>query len=521
MITDKRVVQQIIGCLLKHPQYLSESDKYCLTPADFHSHFEKYLFTAIYGLYTGGAKKISAFDVENYLSTNESAKSNFQDNKGVEYLQDVEEFSNTENFPYYYDKLKKLNMLNAYQKMGIDISDFYIEDTFDKRADEVNKKFEDLTIADISNAVKKKILKIETDYVRTEEVQSWDIGDEVDQIIDNFGSVEDIGLPIQGSIYSKVINGAEHGALTIRSAPSGTGKTRMAVADACYLAFPLRYDSVHGVWEQTGSAEKICFVMTEQKPEQIIKMIIAYLSDINESKFKYGQFTKEEELRLQQTKELIKKYKENFQMIRVPNPTIELTKSVIRECCLNHDISVVFYDYIFIGPALLGEFRGFNIRNDEALLMFATALKDLAIELDIAVFTSTQVNSKADDNTNIRNEGSLAGGRSTINKADNGAIMARPTKEELEIVGKLDTVEPNLVTDIFKVRSGAWTQVRIWSVFDAGTMRRKDLYITDSRLNAIQDFYDDYSFDVENWEDGAKDEAVGEVKRLNEELKGV
>ena len=91
--------------------------------------------------------------------------------------------------------------------------------------------------------------------------------------------------------------------------------------------------------------------------------------------------------------------------------------------------------------------------------MMATALKDLAVELNVCVFTSTQVNAAADNNTNIRNESSLAGGRSTINKADNGAIMARPTKEELEILEPIINTygKPNLVTDIFKVRSGEWT----------------------------------------------------------------
>ena len=40
---------------------------------------------------------------------------------------------------------------------------------------------------------------------------------------------------------------------------------------------------------------------------------------------------------------------------------------LVRENCLTHQISHVFYDYIFIGPALLGEFRGFNLRNDKLL----------------------------------------------------------------------------------------------------------------------------------------------------------
>lgn len=153
--------------------------------------------------------------------------------------------------------------------------------------------------------------------------------------------------------------------------------------------------------------------------------------------------------------------------------------------------------------------------------MFATALKDLAIELNVAVFTSTQVNANADNNTTIRNEASLAGGRSTINKADNGAIMARPTKEELDLIQNLATIEPNLVTDIFKVRSGQWTQVRIWSYFDMGTLRKEDLFITNSQMEPIDDFFKEYAFDVESWNPGQKEEVMEYVNKLNNELRGV
>ena len=109
--------------------------------------------------------------------------------------------------------------------------------------------------------------------------------------------------------------------------------------------------------------------------------------------------------------------------------------------------------------------------------MFATALKDLAVELNVCMMTSTQVNASADDSKNIRNESSLAGGRATINKADNGAIMARPSKEELDTLKAIceQYGTPNMVTDIFKVRSGEYTQVRIWSKVNLGTMKKQDL----------------------------------------------
>ena len=518
-MNTKGTIQQILGSLMKHPQFLSEVDKYSLTLDDFSTRFEKYIFAAIQGLYQNGAQKITVFDVENYLEANVAAKKTFELQNGIEYLQDVEEFSNIENFPMYYTKLKKLNLLRDLKKQGFDTSDFYIEDLTAPKADEVNARFEELTVQDIVVGVKKKLLVLESDYAGTEEVQEWDIASDIDELIEDFGKDGSVGLPIQGSILTKVIDGAQRSCLTIRSGASGTGKTRNAVADACMLAFPIRYNSTTCEWEQKGHNEKVLFIITEQTDKQIKKMILAYLTDMNESKFKYGKFTKEEKKLIEQGKQIMKEFSSNFILVRIPNPTIDLVKTKVREKVLLHDIGYVFYDYIFIGPALLNEFRGFGVRNDEVLLMMATALKDLAVELNVCVFTATQVNANADNNTNIRNESSLAGGRSTINKADNGMIMARPTKEELETLEPITSQhgKPNLVTDIFKVRSGEWTQVRIWSIMDLGTMKREDLFITDSRLEVIQDFYTGDEYEISNWEE----EDFVEIKKKVEWLNGL
>ena len=518
-MTSKGTIQQILGSLMKHPQFLSEIDKYSLSMTDFSTKFEKYIFTAIQGLWRNGAPKITAFDIESYMEANEGAKKLFEQQNGLEYLQDIEEFSNVENFPYYYAKLKKLNLLRDLKKQNFPVSEFYQEDLTAPDAAEINQRFEDLTVADIITAVKKRLLVLESDYAGTEEVQEWDISGDIDDIVESFGEDGSVGLPIQGSIFNRVIDGAQRSCLTIRSGASGTGKTRNAVADACLLAFPLRYNGATAQWEQVGSNQKVLFIITEQTDKQIKKMILAYLTDINESKFKYGRFTEEEKKVIEQGKQMMKEFASNFILVRIPNPTIDLVKTKVREKVLLHDIGYVFYDYIFIGPALLNEFRGFGVRNDEVLLMMATALKDLAVELDVCVFTSTQVNANADNNTNIRNEASLAGGRSTINKADNGAIMARPTKEELETLEPIIATygKPNLVTDIFKVRSGEWTQVRIWSIMDLGTMKREDLFITDSRLEVIKDFYSGDEYNISDFED----EELMEIKRKVDWLNGL
>ena len=517
---DKRDIQQILGCLMKRPQLLSEIDKYTFLITDFPSKFEKYIFSAINGLYRNGASKINPIDIENFLGVDQVADKVFKDNNGIEYLQDIVELSEVENFGFYYNRFKMFNLLKDLKRQGFNVEEFYCEDLTNPKAQEINENFNFLTPKQITDAVRKKLLGVEAKYETTDEIEVESAAEGIEQFVDELGAAYEIGIPVQGYIYNKIIDGAKKGTFTIRSAASGVGKTRNAVADACYLAYPFRYNSTTCEWEQEGGKERVLFIVTEQKFKEVRTMILAYLTDINATRFKYADFSDRERSVITQAINLMKKYDENLILVKMPNPTIESVKTIVRENCIVHDIGYVFYDYIFIGPSLLNEFKGFALRNDEVLLMFATALKDLAVELDVAMFSSTQLNSKGDDNKDIRNESSLAGGRSTINKADNGAIMARPSKEELEILEPLyqnnPDKKPNLVTDIYKVRSGEWTQVRIWSDMNLGTLRKKDLFITDSRLEPIEDFFVGDDYKIKSWED-SEDEHLKLIKeRLNQ-----
>ena len=498
---------------MKHPQFLSETDKYNLTLDDFYYKFDKYIFAAIENLYRGGAKKIQPIDIENYLQTNGAAAVIFKQNNGIEYLQDAEYLSEVQNFDYYYTRLKKINLLSKLKNDGFDISEFYIEDLANPKALEINKEFEKLEIDDILSAIKKKVLNLENKFTQNEVTQTESAFTGILDIIEGARENVDIGVPIQGEYLNEVVSGARLGTLIVRSASSGTGKTRQAVGDACLIAYPFRYEETQKKWIQIGSGRKVIFVATEQTIAEIQKMILAYLTGFNESKFRYGNFTPKEEQILRQAIWLMEQYKDNFYIVQMPSPRIDLIKNLIREQVMLHNIEYVFYDYIFICPSIIGEFKGVALRNDEILLMLSTALKELAVELNVCVFTSTQVNASADNNQNIRNESSIAGSRAIINKADVGLMCARPTKEELDFFASSGQAVPNLVTDVYKVRSGEWTQVRIWSLVDLGTLRKVDLYMTDARLNIIEiDRHFVYEIDWENNDFEENLKKVNEIK---------
>ena len=339
---DKACIRQVLGSLMKRPQYLSEVDRYSLLITDFPSRFEKYIFSAIQNLYHNGAKNIQPIDIESYLETNAVGKAEFKAKNGIEYVQDAIALSDVENFPFYYGRLKKFNLLKDLQKSGFDTSEFYCEDLTNPDAVKINMDFDTLTLQNITDEIKRKLLHLESDYAITGEVETESAAVHIEELIDELGETQEIGLPVQGEIYNQIIDGARKGTLTIRSAASGVGKTRNAIADACFLAYPFRYNSETCKWEQKGNSERVLFIVTEQQFKEVRKMILAYLTDINESRFKYWDFDKREEAVIAQATHLMQVYQDNLILVKIPNPTIELVKTKLREECILHNIEYVF-----------------------------------------------------------------------------------------------------------------------------------------------------------------------------------
>ena len=97
-------------------------------------------------------------------------------------------------------------------------------------------------------------------------------------------------------------------------------------------------------------------------------------------------------------------------------------------------------------------------------------------------------------------------------------MCARPTKEEIDLLtsSKISlSVMPNMVTDVYKVRSGEWTQVRIWSDVNLGNLRKKDLFVTNSRMEVVDVGFStafEAAWDTEEYEQLSK--ILDEINRM-------
>ena len=474
---------------MKKPSLLSEKDKYNLQPSDFESRFERYIFIAILNSYTNGAQSLSEIDIDNYLMEHKDQYLLFQQNNGISYLQDALDMSTPENFEYYYNRIKKFNCLKDLKKSGFDISEFYEENELNPRQFEINQRFETLKPKDIFDGLKRRIYKVEGEYVEGDASITTDVSVGIDELLEKLKNSPDAGARFQGKYFNTVTRGARKGKYYIVSFPSGGGKTRLLLGEACYLAFPMRYSWETMKWKITGNAEKTLFIATEQAKEEIQTMVVAYLTGINEDVILYGHFTKEQQTIIDQAKEVIKKYKNNLMIVQIPMPSVEIVKSVIRQNCIVNDTKNVFFDYIFSNPALLNEFRDLRIREDVALLMLSTALKDLAVEQDVFMMSATQLNSSQDTNEKgIKNQNSIRGSKSIVDKADIamiGGLVPDDQRDQIApYVAKYGM--PTQVYDVYKVRRGKWTNLKIWSNVDLGTCRRSDVFVTDSNIKEIE-----------------------------------
>lgn len=517
---------------MNQPSLLNETDKYSFDVNDFPLTLDRFIFSAIYNLYTNGANKICALDVKTLLDDNLVAKNLIEKENGFSFLQDCEMNSNLENFYYYYNRLKKISLIRDLEKSGYPVSNIYSENPLDENYTKINAEFDKLTSTDIINMLKGEIAAKEKRYVLNSSCKEFSAAEGIRDLVKSFKEKPEIGCELQGHIFNSITRGGRKGKLYLRSGGSGTGKTRTMVGDACNIAYPFRYDTRKNRWVATGNSEKVLYVMTEQDPEEIKTMILAYLTGYNEEIFIYGTYTEEESKRIEIAIDIMERYEENMKLAQIPDPCSSVIKNLFRRYVLQENVSNIFYDYIFSSPAMLAEYRDLKIREDVALRLLATTIKNLAVELDAFILTSTQVSNDDDPKGGFKDFHNVQGSRAIPNLVDFACIMSRPTKDELMSLGKL--VEgygslPNVVYDVYKNRRGRWNMVRIWGYSDLGTCRRNDWFVTDTRGKPLKDFsiFNFTNLEKENYDEllalyntgEVKDESVVQKYKVDQSIK--
>lgn len=483
---DSNSTMYVLGALLRQPSLIHET-KYILTENDFDG-LHKIIFSAIYNLSVEGATSIRPTDIDIYLKQYTKQYEVYKNKRGLEYLKNIYELVDytfdINQFEYHYNRVKKFTILRDFYRNGIDIKPFYNPDADFIEIDKENEKLNALEVTDIFNKVRQKVAVIEDQNISKQNIKAINVSYGLKGLIDDLKKHPEIGFPLDGDYLNFAARGARLGKLFLYSAPSGHGKTRFLVGNACALSMPYIQD---GKIIKKEDLNPILFIATEMDPEEIQTLVLAYVSGVDEERLLTNTLTPGDEKLIEVALKIIEEYSDNFKIEKISDPSIASLRSKITKYILNDHYYHIFYDYIFTSPSLNMEFSRTGLREDVVLMMLSNTLKEIASDYNVFVYSGTQVN-RGWEKSKFRNENHLAGAKAIADKIDFGIIAVKLNEEERDAIMPLlqaDGIKekPNIVLDIYKNRRGRIVNAKIFRVFDYGTCRSKDLIITDSNLN--------------------------------------
>ena len=484
---------QVIGCIFKNPKLLERDDKYKFNEQDFYDEFHQLVFGCMYNLWQLGAKEITLPAIEDYLTQRPKALATYKANKGPEFILKAAEMANVNTFDYYYNRMKKMSLLRAYEEMGMDLTWLYNPDeVMDMKRKQAQEDWLDnATLADIYNKINDKIDSIKLQYVENVTDGGCQIGEGIDELIDSFAETPAVGYPLYDIYTSTTARGARLGKFYLRSAATNVGKTRAMVGDACFIGCSQMWSLKENKWVTTGACQSVLFIATEQTLDEIQISAVACISGVEEDHIVMHEYFTGEWERIVKAKQLLKQSK--IQFICMPDFSMDDVENMIKKHIRENQVEYVFFDYIHSSAKILTEIGGKsgvkNLREDNILFLLASKLKDIAVQYGVFILSSTQLN--ADYQTSeTPDQNLLRGSKAIADRIDWGGIMLETTKEDREKVEafckKNSLPIPNVKMSIYKNRANKWKGIYLWMSTQTGICRFETLFVTDWAYNIIE-----------------------------------
>ena len=489
---DISSIVQLIGNIYNNPRLLEKDDKYHFTEKDFVNEFHQIVFASLYNLYQLGAKTLSIQAVESYLSTRPKAEAIYKANKGAEYILKCSEIADINQFDYYYNKLKKMSLLRAYNDLGLNLDWLYDPDSLDtKELQQQSDKLDNMSLEEISDLINNKIDAIKMEYVQNVSDGGSQIGDGIDELLEELKSTPAVGYPLYGKFMNTITRGARLGKFYLRSAATGVGKTRTMIADACYIGCGQMYDLNTNKWISIGAPQNTLFIATEQQLAECQTMCIAFLAGVDEEHILKAEYYTGEWERVQKASMLLKQSKIYFECL--PDFTLTMIENIIKKHIRENQVQYIFFDYIHSSASILMEVGGAhgvkNLREDNVLFLLSSKLKDIAVQYGVFMMSSTQLNGDF-KTSDTPDQSLLRGSKAIADRVDAGMIMLDVTSDDIEKIkpfcDKNNVPIPNVKMSVYKIRQGRWKSVYLWMNAQKEYCRYNPVFVTDWRYGYIE-----------------------------------
>lgn len=498
MLYNANFSSMLLGCLMLQPNLLFQPS-FPLSKKDFSPEpFHQILFICIAKVAQSGAEEITEVEIENYAKNFPAQLETLVDNNYFEFISTVKELCVLSNYEMYYTAVRKFGLLRELKEQGFDIKDY-----FDELQDEEGQmaKLNEWSIQEILSDIELKGIKLrnkyDVKYVRDE----MNAGEDTPELLEHFEDKPAFGALLQSPYLSTLYQGWCRGHLLLRSAPSGVGKSRLAVADLMTVGAKQMWDEdAQDFVDNPNYQGPTFFIHSEMSTRfEIAPMFLACVSGVEYRTITNGLYTPEEKARVLKAGEIL--LDSQVALVDMPDFTNRSIERKIKEQVESRGATYGVFDYVQLQGALAAEYKSLTnmpVREDLVLKACVTELKAMAEAYNIGLFSMTQLN----DNwktAEFPDESCLSGAKSIKVKLDGASVVLgvkeRP-KEYKRIepylrhkgFGSGSLAKPNMIEYIYKARFGLLgaEKIKIWSYFDRGTFRRTDFFCTDVKDELVK-----------------------------------
>ena len=488
-LADKRAYLQVLGCLIKNPMELDNQDR-PLSKSDFDTEdFYKYIFVAVYNLFQQGVEKIDEYAIDSYLSNYSEQYKVFNTNDGLTWITSAISMAELDNYDYWYHRVRKYSLLRYYERNGLDTRILFDGNKLDNA--EENMKFDNMTEEEMVEEIESKfVVNAKNDYCGSYSVVNAQAGEGMKDMIKELMEVPDYGFSLSSMAFNTAARGGRVGKLYLMSAGSGVGKTRNYLMNACAVSVPYTYDTENKEFFYTGQETPCVFIGTEGSIPEFQSVVLACVSGVPEDHILMGTYDEGEYERVQKAEEYISAAP--LYLVYCDEFTISDIENLIKRYVLQKGVRIAFFDYIQTTAKMTGDLSTkarIKLQEYQILIQFAGRLKALAERLNICIISGSQLRPDAKE-ARYKDETCLQGAKGMAQKCDVGAVWNRPTpseKQKIEKITKhiLNCPEINLLLWVYKVRRGRLVSIIIHQNIDLGTMRVRDVFVTDFDFNLI------------------------------------
>jgi replicative DNA helicase len=396
----------IVGSFYTNPDLFLDYGELIKSKYDFNQPSNKFMYDSLMDLYSQHAgTEINEVKINIYMYSDPERKAKYEFLKGYKYIERLMKMVDLDDFPTYYEKLKKYSLLREFERKG-----FPVQKLMEK------KGFEKLTNEQIIKGMEYQINTIGTVIGGVED--SVMLGKNMPEKIKNWKKSPDVGLPIPFTIINNLIRGLRGKKFNLFGMHSGCGKSRTTSKIACYLGIKLKIPVLVMANEQDEDewdAMVISCVLNNPEFGFDIQMKRLGIDGIDETKIVTGALNEVESKLVDEAAEYIAQ-NTNIYFLELGNyDELTLKRQIkrhqLRGCklCIYDTMKAPDHDWM-------------------SFVKTADMLKEVAKELNIAMWSTFQLTDDSLFNDMLTSQ-AIANGKHIKHVAD-GLMMAKPISRD-------------------------------------------------------------------------------------------